>query len=123
MRQGRSILPLGLAIALCLSACAIAVTPVIAAKSAAKSASSSTSKPSLHQFTGVVTDLDDDAITVEKRGKTITSRTFSRHAEMKTTGELEEDVRVTVYYRDEGGKAVAHRVVVKTADGKSSKSR
>ena len=34
---------------------------------------------------------------------------------MKTTGELEKDARVTVYYRDEGGQPVAHKVVVKAA--------
>jgi hypothetical protein len=32
---------------------------------------------------------------------------------MSVTGELER-AHVTVYYRDEGGHAVAHRVVVKT---------
>jgi hypothetical protein len=50
---------------------------------------------------------------VEKRGKKPQTRVFSRHAEMKSTGDLEKDARVTVYYRDEGGRSVAHRVVVK----------
>lgn len=81
------------------------------------SAPSAKSKLSLHQFTGVVTALDKQSLTVEKRGKQTMSRTFARHEEMTTTGDLARDARVTVFYRDEGGKAVAHRVVVKAANG------
>lgn len=86
-----------------------------AAKSAA--APSAKSKNSLHQFTGIVTALDKQSLTVEKGGKKPATRTFARHEEMSVTGDLARDARVTVYYRDEGGKAVARRVVVKAANG------
>ena len=33
-------------------------------------------------------------------------------AEMRTTGDVEKDARVTVWYRDEDGRLTAHRVVV-----------
>ena len=49
----------------------------------------------------------------KKRGKQPSSRTFTRHEAMSTTGDLVKDARVTVYYRDERGKSVAHKVVVK----------
>ena len=45
---------------------------------------------------------------------------FTRDAGTKTTGEVEKDAHVTVYYRDENGRAVARRVVVKDADGDES---
>jgi len=62
-----------------------------------------------------VTSLDKSSLTVVKTGEKGKTVVFSRHAEMKTTGELEKDARVTVYYRDEGGHPVAHKVVVKAA--------
>ena len=83
---------------------------------AAKSATpvpSSRSRSAYHQFTGYVTALDKQSLTVEKRGKQASSRVFARHEAMSTTGDLVKDARVTVYYRDEGGKSVAHKVVVK----------
>jgi len=57
---------------------------------------------------------------VEKRGKQPVTRTFARHEDMTTTGDLARDARVTVYYREEGGKAVAHRVVVKAANAETA---
>jgi hypothetical protein len=48
---------------------------------------------------------------------------FTKHAELKTTGDLEEDAHVTVYYREEGGQSVAHRVVVKPAGESPSEDR
>ncbi len=86
-----------------------------AAKGAAAPAAKS--KNALHQFTGIVTALDKQSLTVEKRGKQVTSRTFARHDEMSVVGDLAREARVTVYYRDEGGKAVARKVVVKAANG------
>ncbi len=80
-------------------------------------------KTSLRQFTGWVTALDRTSITVEKRGKTSRTMTFARHAEMSTTGELEKDAHVTVYYRDDGGRTTAHRVVVKPADRSENTGR
>ena len=40
---------------------------------------------------------------------------FDRSDDTKTTGDLAKGTRVTVYYRDDGGKTVAHRVIVKGA--------
>lgn len=84
----------------------------VAAKSATP-APSSRSRYAYHQFTGYVTAFDKQSLTVEKRGKQPSSRTFARHEAMSTTGDLVKDARVTVYYRDESGKSVAHKVVVK----------
>jgi len=75
----------------------------------------------LRQFTGYVTAVDKTSITVEKRGKKPETRVFAKLDEMHSTGDVAKDARVTVYYRDDGGKAVAHRVVVK--DGKSGSKK
>ena len=77
-------------------------------------------KAGYHQFTGTVTALDKTSITVEKSGKNPRSVVFTRHAEMKSDGEVEKSARVTVYYRDEGGKPIAHKVVVKPPRPSSS---
>ena len=70
------------------------------------------------QFTGTVVSLDASSITVEKGGKTPKQMVFTRHSAMRSTGDVAKDARVTVYWRDEAGKPVAHRVVVKaTAAG------
>jgi len=111
-----------------LAAMTAAMTPLAsaAAKTSAKSSapeSSAKSRRSLRQFTGVVTALDKSSITVEKGGKKPKTMVFTRHAEMKTTGDLDEDARVTVYYREEGGRSVAHRVVVKPETSSSEGSR
>jgi hypothetical protein len=74
----------------------------MAAEKSSKSTTAAKSK-NLHQFTGIVTALDKNTLTVEKQGKKPQSRVFTRHAELKTTGELEQDAHVTVYYRDEDG--------------------
>jgi hypothetical protein len=112
MKQGRM---LSLLLAALL---AIAVAqPSSAAAAARKSAGAPAAKraASLRQFTGVVTELDKASLTVEKSGREAKRVVFTRHPEMKTTGELAKDARVTVWYRDEQGHAVAHKVVVKTA--------
>jgi hypothetical protein len=115
MRQGRIFFSSCAAIA--LVACgAFAPLQAHAAKAAStksSTASATKAKASYRQFTGYVTALDKNSLTVEKRGKSPTSRVFVRHAEMSSTGDVAKEARVTVYYRDEGGKAVAHRVVVK----------
>ena len=125
MRQGRRILPWCAAIA--LIACG-ALTPVHA--SAAKSAGANPSAPaspraraSLRQFSGYVTALDKTSLTVEKRGKKPESKSFTKHATMSTVGEVQKEARVTVFYRDEDGHAVAHRVIVKEAGGSASGGR
>jgi len=67
----------------------------------------------LRQFTGYVTAVDHASLTIEKRGKNPLSRVFTKHDAMRASGEIEKDARVTVYYREEGGKAIAHRVVAR----------
>lgn len=113
MRQGLKPLVLcaTLALGTAWSLAAPAAPPASAASSStAKSAKSATG---MRQFTGVVTALDQTTLTVEKHGKKPRTVVFTKHAEMKTTGEVEKNARVTVYYRDDGGRSVAHRVVVK----------
>jgi hypothetical protein len=122
MQQGRKHAMGSLAVALiaigcsiaapALAARAIASKPAIAAK--ADGAPSAKAKNTLRQWTGYVTALDKTSITVEKRGKKPATKMFTRHAEMSTVGEIEKSAHVTVYYRDEGGHAIAHRVVVKS---------
>jgi len=119
MKQGRKVLTL--CVALALVAATVAALPAHAArKSAAPAASASAkAKQTTRQFTGVVTALDKSSLTVEKGGKKPRTIVFSRHADMRTVGELEKDARVTVYYRQEGGESVAVRVVVKSPSGTS----
>lgn len=112
MKHARQLLFAALAIAFLATALPGSAA---AAKAAAKpaAASASTAKKSLRQYTGWVTAMDKTSFTVEKRGKKPESKVFTRHGEMSATGEFEKDARVTVYYRDEGGRPVAHKVVVK----------
>ena len=116
MRHGRTCA--ALLVALVLGAGM--TVPMAGTAHAAASAQSTAKakKQALHQFTGVVTALDKTSITVEKGGKKPKTMVFTRHAEMNTQGgELERESKVTVYYRDEDGKPVARKVVVKEADG------
>lgn len=121
MRQGWKILPLCAALAFAPvavpAAHATAKSTTPKATTTKSSSSSSKAKRSYRQFTGVVTALDKSTVTVEKSGKNARTVVFTKHEEMSTTGDLERDARVTVYYRDDGGHAVAHRVVVKTPKG------
>lgn len=115
MKQGRMLLLLALAGSLVAT-----VLPQAPATAAARHASASTASApkkgaSLRQFTGVVTAVDKSSLTVQKSGREARSMVFARLPETRTTGEIEKDARVTVWYRDEGGRSVAHRVVVKTA--------
>ena len=125
MRQGSRSLALGLATALwALAMLPLAAPHAASASAAGKStpaAGTTKSSSTQRQFTGFVTALDKNTITVEKRGKKPQSRTFSRHAELQTDGDLAKEARVTVYYRDEGGQAIAQRVVVKAPPAKSDR--
>ncbi len=112
MKQGRMLLPFALA-ALLVAAVLPAAPAHAAVKKSEAAATSAKKSYNYRQFTGVVTSLDKASLTVEKTGKAAKTMVFSRHAEMKTSGDLDKDARVTVYYRDEGGKLVAHKVVVK----------
>ena len=117
--------------AMALALCALAALPLVAlwsgeagaAGKAPAATSEAKSKNTSRQFTGIVTALDKNTFTVEKRGKKPQSRVFTRHAELRTTGDLEKDARVTVYYREEGGQAIAHCVVVKPEGGNSAGDR
>jgi hypothetical protein len=112
--------PLALAVVLAAS---LVPAAQAASKRSTKSASVDTpasprKAAAYHQFTGTVVSLDESSITVEKGGKTPKQMVFTRHSEMRSTGDVAKDARVTVYWRDEAGKPVAHRVVVKaTATG------
>jgi hypothetical protein len=119
MKQGRKVLTLCAVLA--LAAATVAALPAQAARKSAASAASATvkAKQTTRQFTGTVTALDKNSFTVEKGGKKPRTMVFTRHAEMRTVGELEEDARVTVYYREEGREIVAVRVVVKPARSSS----
>jgi hypothetical protein len=121
MRQGWKSLSLGAA----LATVALAALPLVAprmdeagaAGKAAGAKSEAKAKNGQRQFTGIVTAIDKNTFTVEKRGRKPQSRVFSRHAELKTEGDLAKDARVTVHYREQGGQAIAHRVIVKPEDG------
>jgi len=120
MRHARMLAPLALAVVLAAS---LVPAAQAASKRSTKSASVDTpasprKAAAYHQFTGTVVSLDESSITVEKGGKTPKQMVFTRHSEMRSTGDVAKDARVTVYWRDEAGKPVAHRVVVKaTATG------
>ena len=75
------------------------------------------------QFTGYVTSIDAKSVTVEKRGKKPETRVFVKHDEMQTEGEIAKETRVTVYYREADGKAIAQRMIAKPPSSKSSKTR
>lgn len=130
MKQGLTIaaasaivlaLGFGLALEAAAPAPALAAGVSGAVRAAAQPAEKKPSK-SLRQFTGWVISVDAKSLTVEKRGKKPRTMTFVKRDEMRTTGEVGKDARVTVYYREEGGRAVAHRVVVKPdVEGSTSK--
>jgi len=116
MRQGSKSLALGIATVLVLLAAMPLTHGTAGAAGTSKQATATTKSSSAQrQFTGYLTAMDKNTITVEKRGKKPQSRTFSRHAELQTDGDLAKEARVTVYYRDEGGQSVAQRVIVKAA--------
>jgi hypothetical protein len=95
-------------------AAVVAIAPVDAASKSSSTKSKSTT--STRQFTGYVVALDKTTLTVEKRGEKPRTLVFTKHVEMKTTGDLEKEARVTVYYRQHGDQLTAHKVVVKTED-------
>jgi|SRR6516164_421248 hypothetical protein len=119
MKHARKLAPLALAAVLATSWC-VAPDAQAAAKRSSKATSTDApatprKTPAYHQFSGTVVSLDASSITVEKGGKTPKQMVFARHAAMRSTGDVAKDARVTVYWRDEAGKPVAHRVVVKAA--------
>ena len=113
MRQGQKYLALGAALALAVGLSTAAPPATAASRTATPAAKSVKARNGLRQFTGYLTALDKTTLTVERRGKSSRSMVFTKHDAMRTTGDLEKNARVTVYYRDEGGRSIAHRVVVK----------
>ena len=104
MRHSRMLAPLALAAVLAASLAAVAPAQA-ASKTSTKTASvdqpaSPKKAPSYHQFTGTVVSLDESSITVEKGGKTPKQMVFTRHSEMRSTGDVAKDARVTVHCRN-----------------------
>ena len=85
-----------------------------APKTAAPAAKSAKARNTMRQFTGYVAAQDQHTLTVERRGRNPRSMVFTKHDTMTVNGDVAKDARVTVYYREEGGHSVAHRVVVRT---------
>jgi len=113
MNQGRFFLGLALAATLAGTPAIVAPAGAASRKPAAATVAAKRKSAALHQFSGVVTALDQGSLTVEKRGTGAKTMVFTRHPEMRATGELQKDARVTVWYRDEDGHPVARKVVVK----------
>lgn len=120
MKHSRRFTALLIAALLAAPAAGVVTTAWAAAKKAAP-ASAPAKSSNYRQFTGTVVALDASSITVEKPGKTPKQMVFTRHAGMRSTGDVAKDVRVTVYWRDDTGQPVAHRVVVKTATATASR--
>ena len=111
MRQGWKRAALAALFAVCVAA------PLArAAAPTAKAPGTRLARLALHQFSGVVTAVDRNSLTVEKHGHSPRTMQFVRDEKMSTQGEVEAQARVTVWYRDESGKATAHRVVVHTPE-------
>ncbi len=119
MKHARMLAPFALA--------ALLVTPLVSGVSNAAAApkrekhaatSSPAKRTAYRQFTGTVVAIDGSSITVEKGGKAPAQMTFTRAASMRAVDDVAKDVRVTVFWRDEAGKPVAHKIVVKTTASK-----
>lgn len=129
MKQGRmwfaSVAVASLALAVSIGAASAA--PSRGSRAVQSASASSDAAPrarggaALRQFTGYVSAVDKTSLTVERRGKKPQSRVFVKDEACRTTGEIEKESRVTVYYREEGGKSIAHRVVAKPARGSAKR--
>jgi hypothetical protein len=108
----------GVALAALFAVC-VAAPLAHAAAPTAKTPGTRQSRIALHQFSGVVTAIDRNTLTVEKHGHSPRTMQFVRDEKMSTQGEVEAQARVTVWYRDESGKATAHRVVVHTPESRA----
>ncbi|MEY4071217.1 MAG: hypothetical protein RL721_1831 [Candidatus Eisenbacteria bacterium] len=115
MKHVRMLAPLALAAAL-VAPLAVAGPASATAKREARTTESATAKRAgYRQFTGTVIAVDGSTITVAKAGKGKTSKqmVFSRAATLRPGDDLGKDSRVTVFWREESGKPVAHRVVTR----------
>jgi hypothetical protein len=119
MQQGIRALATCVALALVASVSAPLLAPCVQVAHAAAASSGSAGKKSpaakSYQFTGVIVAMDKSTLTVEKGKAKPTRQVFSKHETMKVTGDIEKGTRVTVYYRKQGNRAIAHRVVAKDA--------
>jgi gas vesicle protein len=116
MKHARMFAPLALAALLVAPLVGVATRAEAAPKRSQHHNSAASSKSAdYRQFTGTVVAVDESSITVERGGKSPKQMVFERNASLRSTGDVEKDARVTVYWRDEAGKQVAHRVVVKEA--------
>ena len=121
MKHARMFAPLALAALLATALVAGATRAEAAAKRTSHAAAAAPARSAgYRQFTGAVVAVDEASITVERGGRSPKQMVFARAASLRSTGELGKDARVTVYWRDEAGKAVAHHVVVKTATNAGS---
>jgi len=103
-----------LALALALLVAATFTDSAIAAPKRGAAGTPAAVRTSDRQFTGTLVAVDAASLTVERGGRAPKQMVFSRTTRTRSTGDLAKDARVTVYWRDEAGKPVAHRVVVKT---------
>jgi hypothetical protein len=124
MKQGIRALAASVAIALAAGTMAPSFAPLAHAAGSASTAATSKAtttkkKPTVktYQFTGVIVAVDKSSLTVQKGKAKPTTKVFSKDEKMRVTGDVEKGARVTVYYRNEGSDAVAHRVVVKEGTG------
>jgi hypothetical protein len=119
MKHARKLAPIALALMLVTPLVSGITTAEAAPKREKQAATSAPAKRAAYrQFTGTVVAIDGSSITVEKGGKSPKQMTFARAASMRSADDVAKDVHVTVYWRDEAGKPVAHRIVVKTATSK-----
>src|SRR5688500_18493350 len=102
MRQGAHSIVCCAALALGVAAWSLASPAASLAAATASQARSTKPGNAMHQFSGVVTAVDKSTLTVEKKGKKPRTVVFTRHSEMKSSGDVEKNARVTVYYRDDG---------------------
>ncbi len=121
MKQSRMLVLFALAATLALAVAPVTRVEAAQRKSVATAASAQRKSAALHQFSGTVTALDKGSLTVEKGGAKAKSMVFARSPETKTSGELAKDARVTVWYRDEDGRSVARKVVVKTVSADTAR--
>lgn len=121
MKQGRMVLALGAALALAFASIAAQAASKSGAQPAAAAAPAATSRNAVRQFTGYVTALDRTSLTVEKRGRNPRSMVFTKDASLPISDAIEKDARVTVYYREQDGHAVAQRVVAKVPTPRTPK--
>jgi hypothetical protein len=120
MKQGRMFPALGAALALTCAPLAAHAAPSKSASTPPAAPAARSSNPT-RQFTGYVTALDRTSLTVEKRGRKPRTMAFTKDADMELSG-VEKEARVTVYYRDEDGHAVAQRIVAKPTSARASRT-